>query len=900
MSDVTTSELIVRQSVLHPNKVAIIAEDGDVTYQQLVDFACGISQFLIETKIAPEAPVAVLMHRNSNLIGTLLGIWNVGAAYVPLDPLEPAKRVLRILEQVACTRIVGDTTLWSTVLAYATESEFDVSHYTFEDVRDILPLSDATLTNISTQIPTSSRVSNLAYFLFTSGSSGEPKAVQIEHCSVTNLLLQAQDLLSVTSQDRYLASTTICFDISVVEIFLPLIIGGSLVLSDKSILLDPQGMADLVHDKEVTIVQTGPSVWSMLLNEVPNFPRLRVAISTGEALNPHIAQKLIRYAEQAWNLYGPTEATVWATAYLLTGELRTTSWSGISVPIGSAIRGYGTLIIDSDNQSVENNEKGELLISGIGLARGYHNQPKLTHERFIHIQGQRFYRTGDLVSKDNAGVLHYYGRLDDQMKIRGMRVEPREVEEAIYLDNRVKDVAATWYETPSGTKAIMAAIVLQPNITCQSTDLYQDLEGKLRQSIIPSKFIFVSSLPIDRNGKIDRTAIRMAEVTEVAQTDSQTAKVPAKQVALNCSTESIVAGIWQRMLGVEYISGDAHFFAMGGDSLAAVTMTLEVEAEVGCRLPMQLVLEVPLLRDFSKRIDDILKNKQVQGKKNFIFPLVERPGSTPLFFCGGDLSLAGKWRLPCSLYMITYWTEDGALIRKNSIEAMARYFIEGIKEKQSQGPYRIAGFSFGAIIALEISQQLTAQGDQIEYLFLLDPYKPNNVVGTTTRLDKDLPASSQKRWREYYWELLHYLNAINPLRQEHGFRGWIELILKPLNKKGIVQWFIYTLFHLLPRKHNPISEAFLARKRWPAFWFAARMKLQRYTPKPYQGRAGLLFTKGQGGHQVWSAILNDDAEIRYVESKHLLLFDSPFVDDWMQWLSDELSVNMLLDSDTTS
>ena len=875
MIDVCVPELIARQAKLHPDAIAVLAEDRAATYEDVLDHAERVSSFLCNDGLKLEEPVAVLMHRTADLVGTLLGIWYAGGAYVPIDPAEPARRVLEILKQSNCRRVIGDTSLWEPVLEGASEIPLEAKGFQFIESSDF-PAPCTTESHNQRAV----QGSRLAYLLFTSGSTGMPKAVEVEHRSVVNLLLKARDLLSVTSEDRYLAVATIAFDISIAELFLPLIVGGSLVLRDKRILLDPHRLAGLVRDTGVTIIQTGPSVWSVILGQAPDFPRVRVAVSTGEAISPQMAKTLIRYADETWNLYGPTESTIWATAYRLTNDQDDGTWTEISAPIGRAIEGLKTLVVDAKNQTAPDNEKGELLIGGIGVARGYRNQPELTRQRFVIVDGTRHYRTGDLVVRDESGVLHFLGRQDDQMKIRGIRVEPREVEDAIRLDNRVKETATTWFKTPTGTKAIAAAVVLQPETTCSASDLHYAMEDKLPSALIPARFIFVPWLPIDKNGKVDRNAIRAAASSK----SNNNWKKETPKPKFSTPTETVVAILWQRLMRLEDISPSAQFFSIGGDSLAAVTMTLELESALGCEIPMQLVLETPVLAEFAKRIDAIKsQNTGAKIESDHIFPLVESSGGTPLFFCGVNLSVAAHWNVPCPLFAIAFWASNGNLVQMESVEAIAKLFIKGIRKRQPTGPYRLAGFSFGAVLALEIAQQLKERGETVELLFLLDPFKLFNTA---------VDPNAHKPSRVFFDRIKSFLSRINPFRQKHGIQGWLASLLTPINKIPGGRWLTYRLFHLFSgKRRNLVAEALLPRNRWPDLWFTVRKIMAQYHPKSYTGISLVLFTEEQGGHEAWSSILGQDSEKRFVHAEHMQLFQSPLVDDWMSWLAESLDVN---------
>lgn len=580
--------LFAEQVQARPQAAAVVVNSTTtVTYAALDARALAISQALQSHGLQPEQPVAIALSRSPDLVAALLGVLHAGGAYVPVDPDDPPLRQSRILEQSGCRLVVTDTPGRAALIGMSAANAWD-----------ILDLDQIARTPEKPAEPAAPGGARLAYILFTSGSTGQPKGVEIEHRSVVNLLRASRDLLGITNRDVVLAAATIGFDISVVELFLPLITGGRMLLRDRSCWLDPARLAREVRNFGVTMVQTGPSTWSSLLNTVPDFPVVRVAISTAEAIHPDLARRLAGQAEQVWNLYGPTETTVWSTAFRITRDtLEHHQHTRLSVAIGHPLANTSVLIVDEQGTPVVPGQPGELCLGGLGLARGYCRSPELTAQKFAALEpsGERYYRTGDIAAWSVDGNLLYYGRTDDQMKIRGHRVDPGEVEAALQAHPGVRQAAATWFETASGSRSILAAIVPAETGSVSSGVLYDWLAQRLPGPMIPSRYAFCDALPQAPSGKIDRHALRKMAAEEIARPSSGTDELTP--------TERAVGAIWCAVLGRESIRATDHFFTIGGDSLSAVRVLTRVEADRGIELPVQALFEAPTLRAFAARLD---------------------------------------------------------------------------------------------------------------------------------------------------------------------------------------------------------------------------------------------------------------------------------------------------------
>ena len=867
--DASVFTLFARQAAATPDHPAVLADSGDLSYAALARRANDVCHVLRADGLGAEQPVGVWMERSAELPAALLGVWQAGGAWVPFDAQDPPARVLRLLHACGATRVIGQRRLLD--MLHSAGSTQDHAMPTLIGIDELPSARDTE--------PCASGGARLAYLLFTSGSTGEPKAVEVEHRSVLNLLRATRALIGFDASDRYLAVATIGFDIAVAELFLPLLCGGSLLLRDRSLLLEPRRLVQELRQHGVTVMQTGPSVWQLLLAQARDFPRLRVLISTGEAIGPELARRLADHGEQAWNLYGPTETTVWATAHRLEADAHGDP-AAASAPIGRPMAGMQARVADEAGMPVADGEVGELWIGGAGVARGYRGNPALTEQRFVGHGAERFYRSGDLVQRDATGLLHYLGRNDEQLKIRGVRVEPGEVEAAIRQDARVLQAAATWYDTGHGSRAVVAAVVAQPGATLAAAELQCALQAQLPSQMVPSRWLFVPWLPMTASGKVDRQAIRDAAMQRAA---AEPAAPPAPR-ALG-DTELALAGIWQRMLGVAKVEPDDHFLHIGGDSLAAVQMMVEAEALFAVELPIQTVFEAPTLAQLARRIDAARHRPAALRNPDFVFPLVEVPGQRPLFFCDVNLNVAqrGAWTVPCGLYAVSSWARGSGFVQADSLGALVATHIDGIRRVQPQGPYRIAGFSKGGLIAYELAQQLKARGEQVELLFLLEPTHPRHTVAT----------SAAQRWPTKQAGLRQRVagrwRRIVQGPRSRGFKPWLQDIV-PYTRFPPLQWAVYHLVHLYGKHPNAVSKLLLPRNRWPAFWFAAKRIIKDYVARPYDGKVLAVF--GQQDYSAggaWPALLGEQAQVHVLPSTHADIFNEADRRQWMALLERALA-----------
>ncbi len=567
-------ELIERQVVQTPDAVAIVFEQTALTYSSLNIRANQLAHRLRRLGVGPDGLVGVYMERSLELVVALLAILKAGGAYLPLDPGYPLDRLLFMVTDAQCHLMLTQTHL--------------AAHCPHTAQRLLLENND---TQFSTESATNPLCTvgphNLAYVIYTSGSTGTPKGVMNTHEGICNNLLWKHAAYQATSHDHILQKTPLSFDVSVWELFLPLLVGATMILARPEGHKDGAYLASLLRDANVTMLEVVPSLLQVLVDE-PAFAacqHLHLMVSGGDALSFELQQRFFAHAPSPdcalYNTYGPTEAAIDVTCWICEHrEAQTT------IPIGFPITNTQIYLLDPFGNLAPIGVPGDLHIGGLNLARGYLNRPDLTAERFIpdpfsSIPGARLYRTGDLARYRADGALEYIGRRDQQVKLRGVRIEPGEVEAVLRRHALVHECVVLACDDLAGNKRLVAYVVLQQQQPDVRTLLYQYAAENLPISMVPSLFVLLDALPLAPNGKLDRHALPTPQF-EYQERDHTTAIAPRTEL------EAILVQIWSQVLNVPEISIHDNFFSLGGDSILSIQV-ISRAAQAGLHLtPKQL------------------------------------------------------------------------------------------------------------------------------------------------------------------------------------------------------------------------------------------------------------------------------------------------------------------------
>ncbi|MGG4112793.1 non-ribosomal peptide synthetase DhbF [Bacillus subtilis] len=608
---VSLQDMFEKQAVLTPERIALMCDDIQVNYRKLNEEANRLARLLIEKGIGPEQFVALALPRSPEMVASMLGVLKTGAAYLPLDPEFPADRISYMLEDAKPSCIITTEEIAASLPDNLAVPELVLDQAVTQEI----------IKRYSPENPdVSVSLDHPAYIIYTSGSTGRPKGVVVTQKSLSNFLLSMQEAFSLGEEDRLLAVTTVAFDISALELYLPLISGAQIVIAKKETIREPQALAQMIENFDINIMQATPTLWHALVTSEPEKLRgLRVLVG-GEALPSGLLQALQDLHCSVTNLYGPTETTIWSAAAFLEEGLK-----GVP-PIGKPIWNTQVYVLDNGLQPVPPGVVGELYIAGTGLARGYFHRPDLTAERFVADPygppGTRMYRTGDQARWRADGSLDYIGRADHQIKIRGFRIELGEIDAVLANHPHIEQAAVVVREDQPGDKRLAAYVVADGAI--DTAELRRYMGASLPDYMVPSAFVEMDELPLTPNGKLDRKALPAPDFsTSVSDRAPRTPQ------------EEILCDLFAEVLGLARVGIDDSFFELGGHSLLAARLMSRIREVMGAELGIAKLFDEPTVAGLAAHLDLAQSARPALQR-------AERPEKIPLSFAQRRL-----WFLHC-------------------------------------------------------------------------------------------------------------------------------------------------------------------------------------------------------------------------------------------------------------
>ena len=839
-------ELFEEQARSCPNAVAVVFDDREITYEELNRKANQFARYLRGQGVGPDVIVSLATERSIEMIIGLLAILKAGGAYMPLDPSYPHERLLFMIEQANSKLILAQKHLLASLPASSAALiplDYGAREIKSHDDQNLSPVNDP---------------ENLAYVMYTSGSTGQPKGVSVTHRNVVRLVKNT-NYAKFDAGAVFLQFAPVTFDAATFEIWGPLLNGAKLVVTAAGMeSLENLGQT-IQHYGVTTLWLTAGLFHQMVENELNNLQGVRELIAGGDVLSPPHVRKVTKTLRNCRliNGYGPTENTTFTCCQTLTSFD-----AGRSVPIGRPISNSQVYVLSDEMEPVPVGVPGELFIGGDGLARGYLHDPSSTAEKFLPNPfatnaGERLYRTGDLVKYRRDGSLEFLGRLDRQVKVRGYRVELGEIEFALAQHGDVRECVVTTEESPSGETRLIGFVAPNAGTAPRAEQLKTFLSEKLPEYLVPSFIVILDSLPLSSNGKVDRQALPKIENVDLGNVF----------VAPRTPEEAGIANIWKSLLGLEKVGIRDNFFVLGGHSMLAVRLISEIKKAYDQKIPLSFLYQGATVEALAEL---------VSGDNSYAHLTLSqiKPGSSwPPFFCvsGPEVNALGYATLahhlgeeqPVYSLQGEFRREIEGEYTPEEIESWAADYLKAVRELQPEGPYMFGGMCTGALIAFDMAAQLEAEGQQTGLLVIFDTWDILTMNGL--------------------WVVDYYLRHLRFLRRQSR-----EQQIKAVTKKirGFLRSIVTTV--------SPDSRTGESRDADNPWKTGYKPKVD-FVPKRFSGNVTVYRIQKQPYYRVrdealgWGKRVEGRVDVEYIPGAHATILRDPNVQVMAQNLRERIA-----------
>ena len=840
---VSIQELFERIATANPRAVAVQIGSRTLTYQELNALADSFAGSLLVAGVERGSLVGIAIARSPELIAAFLGTLKAGAAYLPLDPAYPAERFAKILADTEVSTVLVDEESWTQIQPRLTGRE-TILH------TNEIPAKFAGQLALSPVAP-----DDLAYVMYTSGSTGEPKGVMIPHRGILRLVYQP-DYLTIAPEDTFLQLAPVLFDASTFEIWGALLNGARLVLAPPH-TLSLQEIAETIERENVSVLWLTAGLFNAVVDEYPGcLSKLRFLLAGGDVLSSSHVRKALAHLGKTGTLingYGPTENTTFTCCHRITMA----DTAGSSIPIGRPINKTQVYILDADGAPISHGQIGELYTGGDGVALGYWRKPEATAQSFVpdpfsSDNTRWLYRTGDLAYQDETGLCYFAGRVDTQLKIRGFRIEPGEIETAARAHPAVTDAAVVAQVSTSGDKQLSCFYVTAPGTDCSSEALEGFLRGKLPDYAIPSVYRQLEKLPLNENGKVDRKVLALQQDHPIPQAASA---FPTDVSALERELLVLLRGLLAR----PEMGPEDDFFKMGGNSLLAARFFAQLDKKFGKKLPLATMLQANTVR----RLAAVIADDNWLPPWSSCVPLKTSGSYAPFFIVhalGGNVigykDLATSLSPEQPVYALQAQGLDGKSSVAHSVEEMAAHYVRAMQTIQPEGPYYLGGWSAGGRVAFEMARQLSNAGHSVAIVVIFD--------ATIDHPRRELPPA-QRMFQLIRWNLYN-LGQI-------GFRTFTRKKVWNLRKHARIA--VYDLHQRLGRKERE------ERKKTLSVQDAFMRAIRDYRPSIYSGDVFVFRTRdarffSPGDNRLgWQNVVTGRLTFCDVPGNHDTIFQPP-------------------------